>query len=189
MNQRTFNNDIIICSARLLADCVTDEKIKIRAKKLIVLDSLDMARKKYGCGPDFDSQVNADECIFLINPANVGITKFKEYVYYHKFNQRRLDLKHVPERKLKYSRRKKKFIKIGEDQYFENIGKSIFEYSYMGYPVSYSIDGMFTCDGLFYYLGLLGVEAATNYDPLVIPRWKIKKYLFMNENDLLLDLL
>jgi len=187
--ERTFDSDIIICSARLLADCATDEKIKIRAKKLIVLDSLDMARKKYGVGPDFDFQVNADECIFLINPANKDITKFKEYIYYHKFNERRLNLKHFPERKLKYSRRKKKFIKIGQDQYFENIGKSIFEYSYMGYPVSYDTDGMFTKDGLCFYLELLGIDPSKNYNPLIIPKWKIEKCLFMNDNDLLLELI
>jgi hypothetical protein len=184
-----FDNEIIICSARLLTDCMTDKKIKIRAKKLIVLDSLDLARKKYGIGPDFDLAVNADECIFLINPANKGITKFKEYVYYHKFNKNRLDLKYFPQRKLNYSRSKKKFIKIQEGEYFENIGKGILEHLYKGYIVNYNTDGMFTKDGLFYYLKLFGIDATKNYKPLIIPKSKIQRHLFMNKNDLLLDLL
>jgi hypothetical protein len=186
---REFDNESVICSARLLSDCMIDKRIKIRAKRLIVLDSLDFARKKYGIGTDFDLAVKADECIFLINPANEGITKFKEYVYYHKFNKKRLDSKHFPQRKLNYSRKKKKFIKIQDGKYFENIGKGIIEYLYKGYVVNYTTDGMFTKDGLCYYLELLGVDPMKSYKPLVIPKWKIKKHLFMNENDLLLGLL
>jgi len=188
-NKRVFDSEVVICSARLLADCMVDERIKIRAKKMIVLDSLDLARKKYGIGPNFDLAVTADECIFLTNPANKGITKFKEYVYYHKFNKKRLDLKHFPQRKLNYSRSKKKFLRIEEGKYFENIGKGVLEHLYKGYVVNYSTDGMFTRDGLCCYLGLLGIDSTRNYKPLVIPKWKIEKYLFMNKNDLLLELI
>ena len=166
-NKRVFDSEVVICSARLLA----------------------LARKKYGIGPNFDLAVTADECIFLTNPANKGITKFKEYVYYHKFNKKRLDLKHFPQRKLNYSRSKKKFLRIEEGKYFENIGKGVLEHLYKGYVVNYSTDGMFTRDGLCCYLGLLGIDSTRNYKPLVIPKWKIEKYLFMNKNDLLLELI
>lgn len=187
--EREFDREIIICTARLLADCTTDKRLKIRAKKLIVLDSLDLARQKYGVGPNLDISVNADECIFLVNPSNSGITKFKEYIYYHKFNQHRLDTKYFRVQKLDYSRIRKPFIKIEDGKYFENIGKGIMEFSYKGYPVTYNTDGMFTRDGLYYYLKLLGVNGEKNHNPLKISKSKIKKKLFMHNNDILLDMI
>jgi hypothetical protein len=186
---RVIDDDTIICSARLLVDAANDDSIQIRAKRLIVLDSLDLARKKYMNGPDFDQSINADECIFLVNPANKGMTNHKEYTYYHKFNRQRMDSMFIKDRKLSYNRSKKPFIKVGEGQYFENIGKGIFEYSYKGYPIKYNTEGMFTKDGLFYYMRLCGVDGSINHDPLIIPKSKIIKQLCMNENDLLLDLI
>ncbi len=186
---KVVDNEVVVCSARMLADCVTDDTIKIKAKKLIVLDSLDLARQKYGIGPNIDTAVRADECIFLINPANKGITNFKEYIYYHKFNQKRLDKKHFSTVKLTYRRSGKKFIRIDDGKYFENIGKGILEYAYKGYAIKYKTDGMFTKDGLCYYLELLGIDPFVNHNPLKIPKWKIKKHLFMHKNDLLLELI
>jgi hypothetical protein len=187
--EREFDSDTIICSARLLADCINDPSIKIRAKKLIVLDSLDLARMRYGIGPDINQAVKVDECIFLVNPANLGSTRFKELVYYHKFNKKRLDTKHFSDIKLTYSRNKKEFIKISDNKYYENIGKGIFEYAYKGYPVTYSPDGLFVNDGLCCYLELVGVNPFKHHNPMKLSKYQIIKHLCMHENDLLLELI
>jgi hypothetical protein len=189
VKKKVFDEDTVICTARFLADCSNDNTIKLRAKRLIILDTLDLAKQKYCVGPNLDDVINADECIFLVNPANKGITRFKEYTYYHKFNQKRLDSKLFRVQKLNYRRDTKPFIKISDGKYFENIGKSVFEYSYRGYPVTYRTDGMFTRDGMYYYLQQVGIDGERNYNPLVISKSTIKKRLFMNKNDILLDLI
>jgi hypothetical protein len=124
-----------------------------------------------------------------MNPSNFGSTNFKEIEWYHKFSKKRLDTMQFYSTSLNYCRKKKKYIKIKEEGYYENIGKRIFEYLYAGLIVNYSPEGMFTRDGLWYYLKLFDVDASKFYKPLIISKYKIKEKLFMNENDRLLEIL
>ena len=193
-----FERETIICSSKLFCDIShsydtfpngKDRRITMHCRNLIVLDSMDMTRSYYNHVKKIDDYVKAENCVFLCNPANFRNTRFPKYEYYHKLNKERLDSQIPYEKKYNFKRSQKPANCFGPNMYFENVGKRIFEYIYHGYPVNYYTDGMFMKDGLYYYLKLFGVDGFKEHKPLKITRKQISDILFMNENDLLLDII
>ena len=195
---RLFGADLIICSSRFLID-VINEGFEIYSDRLIVLDSMDIHQPKYRSYRNLDDAVWTDNCIWLCNPANMGITKYKEYEYYHKFNSDRLETIKFKNEPFYYSREKKYYINIEKGKYFENIGKGIWERVYHNIPVYYDTKGMYMRDGLYYYLKLFGIDGEKDHRPL--PLYSevdrvakeihkiVKNKLLMKKDDLLLELL
>lgn len=72
--------------------------------------------------------------------------------------------------------------------YFENIGKLIFEFNYMNKPVMYTTQNYYEQDGLTYYLKQCGIDDSFN-QRILIPRDIIEKKLFMNSEDILVQIL
>jgi len=192
--EKTFESETIVCSAKLLADITYSynvaQKIEFHCKNLIVLDSMDLMKSKYGFFPDINDYVKAENCVFLCNPSNFRLVRYPKYEYYHKFSKERLDsidrLKNIP---YNYKRINKKDLQLSEKLFFENIGKQIFECCYHGCTVNYSTEGMTMKDGLYYYLELFGVDGFKDHTPLNIGKDQIVEKLFMHENDTLLDIL
>ncbi len=191
-DKKKFKDDIVICSARLIYEILMGADIEIECDKIIVLDSLDTYKSKIGMFPDFDDLFSTmfrnTEVIQLSNPANMRETKYRQVEYYHKFSIRRLNALKQSER-LKgvycFSRTNKDKTKITENCHFENMGKGIFEHLYFGKAVRYETDGMYTKDGLWYYLNLFGIDAEKRQLIKGIGRTKIKDKLFYKNNDFL----
>jgi hypothetical protein len=183
-----FEADIIICTGRVLFEMLQEDvDLKLKCKKMYVMDSLDILRSKLGVYPDLDKAVPTDNCTFLVNPANVRKSKFNQVIYYIKFSKKRMDLLHKTQRGLAdildYRRTNKKKGEIYEGKYAENMGKTIFEHLYYGKTVNYYTDGLFMDDGLMYYLQLFGIDGSKNHIPLVIPKKEIERKLFVNFKD------
>lgn len=191
--ESSFERETIVCVSKLLADLtytyLMRRKIQFHCRNLIILDSLDLTKSRFGMLPDLNKYVKAENCVFLCNPANFCFTKYPKYEYYHKFSKERLESQVTTENKYNYKRNSKHEIRIKRNGYFENVGKRIFEYIYHGHPVRYRTDGMFMKDGLYYYLKLFGVDGFKNYNPLKIKKAEVVDKLFMKEDDILLDIL
>jgi hypothetical protein len=205
VTENKFERDIIICSARLLYD----EVCELECNKLIVLDSLDLSKSLYGVHPNIYQFIPVnlvkDDVVFLSNPANIMIDCiYSQIVYYQKLSKQRLESlppyrgRFVDDYSLKmrffyntydYRRTDKEYMEIKRNKYFENVGRSIFEHIYFGKKVYYYTDGMFMKDGLFYYLDLFGVNGMIRHSPLLITKEMVESILFMDENDVILDLI
>lgn len=183
-NQNIFEADVIICSARLLREITKGLKIELKCGKIIVIDTFDCFKHSM----QLDVGIHTNNCIFLCNPSNFKCTNHKVVEYYHKYNSKRL-ISLMQTRKINnsliYRRSDKEKMKVG-NTYFENQGKSIFEYLYFGKRVEYHTDGLKIKDGLCYYLELFGIDGTKNHIPLKITREEIEDKLFMKENDYLL---
>lgn len=184
---KKFDAEIIICSARFLID-VSLFNLKVKCKKLIILDSFDVACNRYFPDKKFNFPFKFDEYYFLANKANLHVFD-NSYEYYHTFSSDRMDSIIFKEKHFYYTRKQKWYIKNGKKSWFENIGKGIFERLYKDVKVHYNIRGMTQKDGLYYYLKLFDVDGTKNHYPLEITKDDIKDKLFMKENDLLLDLI
>jgi hypothetical protein len=183
-----FEADTIICSGRILFEMLQDDvDLELKCNKMYVIDSLDILRSKLGIYPNLDDAVPTDDCTFLVNPANIRNTKFKQTIHYIKFSKKRLDLLFQTRRGLsnilEYKRISKKKGELYPEKYAENMGKTIFEHLYYGKTVNYYTDGLFTDDGLMYYLQLFGIDGSKNHIPLKISREEIEKKLFVNLKD------
>lgn len=186
---RVFEADTIICSARLLYEIHQGKDITIKCKRLIVIDSLDLTKVQLNIFPRFCNIVKADHTIFLVNPCNRGTVDFKYYIYYQKYNSKRMNFMPWLKDVYTYRRTQRRNSKIADGQHLENMGRIIFEHLYHNKKVNYYTDGMFMRDGLYYYLRLFGIDGEVNHIPLDITSDEVIEELFMSENDLLLDIL
>jgi hypothetical protein len=179
-NEKHFEAETMVISARLLHDILEDEVLTYKCDRLFILDSLNLQERE-----DLEDAVMSPDCTFLVNPANFcRQVNYKEVEYYHKFSWGRLrHLFHIKE-VLNYRRSDKPHIKIG-DIYFENIGKSIFEYLHNYSVVNYYADDI--KDGLHYYLKLFDIDSTVDHVPLEISPTEIREKLFMQEDDILLN--
>lgn len=197
-----FEADIIICSTRLLYD----EICKIKCKRLLILDSLDLSKSIYGVQPDirlYLPNMSSEDIIFLCNPANIisGCDYAAQLEYYQKLSKERINklpinyIRYLGDYNLEkkyfhsifnYRRTSKYYSEIKRGQYFENVGRLIFEHIYFNNKVNYYTDGMFMQDGLYYYLKLFGVDASIEHTPLPINKEMVEKTLFMDKNDKIL---
>ena len=175
---KTFEAETIITSTKVLYD-----DIELNCNRLVLLDSFDMAKVKYGVLPL--PQIPCKNTILLCNPATM-IDQLDCKEYYHKFNTKRLNTMTVCEQLL-YMRVNKDHIYMKGGIYFENIGKSIFEMLYLNKSVSYYGDQIH--DGLYYYLQLLGIDGEKDYIPLPLTPKDIEEKLTMKDDDLLLEIL
>lgn len=194
--QKKFKDDIVLCSARLIYEILMGADIEIECNKLFVLDSLDTYKSKIGMFPDFDDLFDTmfkdSKVVQLSNPANIRESKYEQVEYYHKLSYRRLNaLKQSNRIKDEYTFNRVEKIKTMihdadvETYHFENMGKGIFEHLWFGRPVHYVTDGIFTKDGLYYYLKLFGIDAKKNQTIRRIPRPKIMDKLFYKTKDYL----
>lgn len=163
--------------------------IKIKCDRLIVMDSLDLTKSKLGIFPNLCNVATINNLIFLVNPCNKMATTCKQYTYYQKFNIKRFGFMPWLNDNYTYRRTERRNSKIADGRHLENMGRVIFEHLYKTKNVDYYTDGMFTRDGLYYYLRLFGVDGEQNHIPLDISSEEIEEELFMSENDLLLDIL
>jgi len=175
--EKTFEADTIITSTKVLYD-----DIELKCDKLLLLDSFDMAKAKYGVLPE--PKIPCKNTVLLCNPATMN-DWFTCKEYYHKFSERINTTS--PCAQLLYMRVNKDHIYITDTIYFENIGKTIFEMLYLGKNVTYYGDK--THDGLYYYLKLFGVDGEKDYIPLPITKKDIEDKLFMKDDDLLLEMI
>jgi len=177
----SFEANTIICSAKLLVD-INVFNIKIKCKRMIVLDSLDIFKLNKNI---VSFSIPTLDMIFLCNPANK--VPFKTHEYYHKFSHKRLDtLKKSCELQI-YSRMSRDDI-IVDNIPFENIGKRVWENLYHGTKVLYQPDGLRIEDGLCYYMKLFGLDC-NKEKILSVTREQIVDKLFMKEDDLIYELL
>jgi len=185
-----FESNCIICSSFIIYN-----KIELKTKNLFILDSFDLRKNNYNI-PELKNK----NIIFFSNPANITKTiPYKQIEYYHKFSYERLNnfpifyKKNLSEGNLElflddnfyYKRTKKSNLEIFPGEYFENIGKRIFEHLYHKKNVFYNSEGFSKPDGLFYYLKLFGIDANLSCN-LKLLEHIIKEKLFMNEDDELL---
>lgn len=175
---KEFEADTILTSTKVLYD-----NIKLKCNRLILLDSADMAKLKYGLLPF--PEIPCKNTTLLCNPATMN-DKFDCQEYYHKFNADRINTLNGCEQLL-YMRVNKDHIYIKDGIYFENIGKAIFELLYLGRSVTYYGDKIH--DGLYYYLKLFGIDGEKDYIPLELTPNDIEEKLMMKDNDLLLEIL
>jgi len=187
----TFKADTVICSGRLIYEILNGEDIEIECNKLIVLDSLDTYRSKIGVFPNFDEffdTLKDTEIIQLSNPATMRDSKYEQREYYHKFSPERLNALRqsgIIKDKYEFDRRKKPKILITDNEYFENVGKGIFEHLWFRKKVYYKPNGMmYDKDGLYYYLKLFGVDATKEQELPVITKDEIKDKLFWRVNEI-----
>ena len=174
--QRKYKADMIVCSARLIYEIMMGKAdIEFDCKRLVVLDSLDTYKCKIGMFPDFDDYFDTLKGIKitqLSNPATFRETKYEQKEYYHKFSETRLRAlrqSNILSDNYTYTRKRTEKGRIG-DGYYENIGKCIFERLWCGKTVHYKTDGMFTKDGLYFYL-----ERVFGIDPEKDQTLKINK--------------
>lgn len=72
------------------------------------------------------------------------------------------------------------------DVYYENIGKLIFEFLYLGRSVYYSSKNKCFDDGLTYYLKLFDIDD-NKTQKIEIKKEDIEEKLFFNDNDDILN--
>lgn len=187
-----FEADTVIASTKLLADIgyyQKDLNIRFNCDKLILTDSLDLMRSKYGMIPHLDQFTPCKEdTVLLANPANFNISSFKCHEYYHKFNDDRIDPFRLPETFI-YTRVVKPHIQVTDNIFFENIGKLIWECLYNNRKVLYYSVKAEIKDGLYYYLKLFGIDGIIDHIPLNISREQVIDKLFMKDDDLILNIL
>ena len=203
--EKEIEADIVICSARLLYD----EVCKLKCKRLIVLDSLDLAKSLYGVHPDIKyyvpEYINNIDVIFLSNSANImSKCVYAQMVYYQKLSKERLNTLPIHRGRtiedyslhkkmfydvFNYRRTDKPYAELRRGKYFENFGRSIFEHIYYGKSVNYYIDGMYMKDGLYHYLELFGINGMIPHMPLPITKEMVEDKLFMKKNDPILNIL
>lgn len=200
-NTKKIETDLIICSCETLYDKTFD----INCDKIIMLDNMDLAKSIYGDGFNINHYIPDCSTIYLLsNPANI-LEDFvgTQFVYYQKFSEKRLNslplnykknLQDLDTRRYfyeiyEYKRSGKPHMEFNHNQFFENVGRLIFEHIYFNYKVNYNIDGMFTKDGLYYYLKLFGVDGTINHKPLPIFKSDIIEKLFIKNNDMILELI
>jgi hypothetical protein len=190
-NENKFEGYVVVCSARLIYEILMGADIEIKCKRLIVLDSLDTYKSKVGIFPNFDdlfkTMFKNTHVTQLSNPANFRETKFEQIEYYHKLSLRRLNSLKLSGRlkdEYTFNRTNKEKTKIGE-YHFENMGKGIFEHLFYSKPVHYKPDGMFTKDGLWFYLNLFGIDAEKEQTITGIKKDEIMNHLFYKGSDTL----
>lgn len=182
--QIELGSRVTICSARLLYEKLMGRlnlKFRMGTGNLFILDSLDLYRSKVKDIPSLDIAIpkNLHRLFYFSNPSN--FLKGKNNIeYYHKFSKTRLDTLELND-VYNYQRQKEK-IKV-KGNYYENIGKSIFEHLYHGKEVNYSAKNMTMKDGLYYYLKLFGVDGSKDHFPLNISREEIEDKLFLKDDD------
>jgi hypothetical protein len=191
--QTSFKSDLIICTSFILYS-----DIKLNSKNLFVLDSLDLIKNEY-----IIPKLKHNNILFFCNPANItNKISYDQTEYYHKFSDIRLDNLPVYYKinlslkgndlllleTLNYCRTNKPFIEIKPGEFFENIGKRIFEHLYHKKNVNYNSDGFIIPDGLFYYLRLFNIDGNESCN-LKISEHIIKEKLFMDEKDKLLNII
>ena len=191
--QKKFKDNIIVCSARLIYEILMGADIELECNKLLVLDSLDTYKSKIGMFPDFDDLFDTmfknAQVIQLSNPATFRETKYDQREYYHKLSYRRLNaLKQSGHLKdeINFKRTRSEKGDIGDGNYFENIGKQLFEHLYFQKKVNYFADGAFTFDGMWFYLNKFGIDGSKDFKDIKMPRSLIKNHLFMKNIDELL---
>lgn len=195
-----FDYDIIICSSCLLYHNL---EVFLKTDNLIILDSLDLAFSKYGKYEKLSKIFPGDNCTILTNPSTMNSTGKREFEYYHKFSRRRINNLQVrvskfssdPDKEslwikneIDFYRSERPHTLIVGDKYFENIGKIIFEHLIFEKKVNYYTNGMFTKDGLYYYLKLIGIDGEINHTPIEVNREIIFEKLFPKEDDLLFEM-
>ncbi len=201
-NDPKIESEIVICSSAVLYD----EVFKINCSRLIILDSLDIAKSIHGAFPMLDQYIPpCDDIYFLANPSNLNIGFFSNQIeYYQKLSKERINKLPIYYRKFlkkdktskpffreifNYKRTDKEYMEVNRGQYFENVGRLIFEHILYDCKVNYHTDGMFTKDGLYYYLKLFDVDGEIDHIPLPIKRESVKDKLFMKEDDLVINLI
>jgi len=190
-DQKKFEADTIICSARLLYEIVVGADVEIKCDKLIVLDSLDTYRSKIGVFPNIDYASPTDNCVYLSNPATFRVTQYKQIEWYHKFNKSRL-LSRKKAGKLSdvynFTRAGKEKTRT-ESGHFENIGKGLFEHLLFQKTVNYCTDGMYMRDGMWHYLNLFGVDGEKDQQISLTENEMSRHLLFHSDDPLLKELL
>lgn len=208
--------DTIICSARFLLHVKLHEICE--CKKLIILDSLDLIKLankifqfeskhyKFNIYDLIPSHFKKKDVIFLCNPANFKSRfKFTMVEYFQKMSQERTnkfpkkygryieDYNEIGnpflQAEFNYTRITKPWMSMEDGTFFENTGRLIFEHLHAGKIVNYSSEGMHKKDGLYYYLGLFGIDGAKDHMPLKISKEEIEDVLFMKEDDPIIELL
>jgi len=175
---KSFEANTIITSTKVLYD-----DIELKCDRLLLLDSFDMAKAKFGMLPEPISPCK--NTILLCNPATMN-NWFTCQEYYHKFSSERINTL-TTYGQLLYIRANKNNSLLKDNIYYENIGKAIFEMLYLGGSVTYYGDK--THDGLYYYLKLFGIDGEKDYISLPITKHDIEEKLIMKNDDLLLEIL
>lgn len=191
--QTKFKADRIVCSARLLYEILMGADIELECNKLFVLDSLDTYKSKIGMFPDFDdifdTMFKDTQVIQFSNPATFRETKYDQREYYHKFSYRRLNALNQSgnlKDELNFRRNRSDKGDIGDGNYFENIGKQLFEHLYFRKRVNYYADGVFTKDGMWFYLTQFGIDGNKDLEDIKMSKGDIMNYLFLKSSDELL---
>ena len=191
--ENIFESDLIICTSSL----VFNKSIIISSENLFILDTLDLVKNDY-----ILPEICCKSVTLFSNPANItDKIPFNQIEYYHKFSKERLDnppvyyktvLNGIKYEKFildcyVYNRVLKKEANIKPGEFFENIGKRIFEHLYYDKYVVYECDGAVKPDGLYYYLKLFDIDGFIKHSPLLIPKQMVIQKLFMNGDDKLLN--
>lgn len=171
----TYKDDIIICSAYFFHSAVQHfTHLTLHADKIIIFDSACLIRDSINntgtaklikslpnytvLGNEFNQQF-FDPQYYVLFPAPMNFERLDKYkikihsVYKVNTLQRRKHLS--PLEYAGYSYHRHEHI---NGLYFENIGRTFFEYIYMGRPVQYSPKNKSIDDGLTYYLNKLGID-------------------------------
>jgi len=191
--QTKFKAKRIVCSARLLYEILMGADIELECEKLFVLDSLDTYKSKIGMFPDlddiFDTMFKNTYIIQFSNPATFRETKYDQREYYHKFSRRRLNALnqsgHLKD-ELNFRRTRADKGDIGDGNYFENIGKQLFEHIYFGKKVNYYADGAYMKDGMWFYLNKFGIDGMKDFEDIKMTKSMIMDKLFMKNKDQIL---
>lgn len=199
--------ETIICSAFYFFQLAKKNIFNfIKCDRLIILDSSSFIISYLDDKKIFDEikNFNCAEKFILGNKFNAQFFNTDFYEYYHKFDFERLDkynqikkdeifikkkFYHPLEYKgMNYNRE----IKVKYDLpylYYENIGKLIFEMSYLEREVNYSPKNKsFNEDGLTYYLNLFNIND-NKEQILSLEKNEIVEKLGFHDNDLLLKII
>lgn len=180
--EQNFESDIIITSCELLSQITLGSiDINFQCDKLILLDSLDLQRSKFGIIPDLNPCIDGYNSVLMCNPANTGILSTRHEEYYHLIDANRVRNYHKkfrndPPHCISYRRSEKPHIMLKDRNYFENIGKTIFENILNGNSVNYYVDGLSCNDGLCFYLfNLFNINPHQTHEPLRITSKEVEK--------------
>lgn len=200
----SISTDILICSGYYFKQISRNiiQPLPITYKKLIVLDCTSFTFSHYTKEFDiFDTLSSFKNKIILGNKFNSQFFSDKEYrLYYHVIDFSRLD-SYINKNNKKeltvdnYSKCRymdvdpyvynkyvyNRWINITNDIYYENIGKLIFEYNYMGKKVEYNLKNKCFDDGLTEYLSLMQIDDSYNQN-IFIPKQNLDLLKFSSDN-------
>ena len=214
---KKVESEVLITSTKVFYDIKKEGLgIEIKCKKMILLDTWEIYKMWVeGILEEVVEDIlkSCEELYFLGNKFNLGLMGVGGVEYYHKFSKERLEWLYtgVDNGKIYYRDEKvkegskiyyktkndrmtyKEIFECSEYHYmrwygFENIGKMIFEFLWMGKKVKYYLYDKLRDDGLTEYMRLFGVDDNVG-GYLDISKEEIEDKLFMKEEDEILGIL